>query len=157
MMKRNMKNNHADSNSAEKRRINSPNEINTLVEIPMYPPNMGLTPKEYQISVQLDSLEKNFKELCEDFLRKSKPDEFNTSYMDAVIERICIDAISHVKVQRCDHVQLIINALDTMHNGDYVAAKNKLQLFLTDKEENARELKKYRRIYWSGTSLAEEV
>ena len=36
-------------------------------------------------------------------------------------------------------------------------AKNKLQYFLEDREENARELEKYRRIYWSGTSLAEEV
>lgn len=111
---KNMKKKSVDSRPTEKRSINSPNEINTSVEIPMYAPNMGLMPKEYQISPQLNDLEKRFKELCESFLSKSKPDEFNSSYMDAVIERICIDAIRFVKVQRCDHEQLIMKALDAM-------------------------------------------
>lgn len=156
-MKKSMKKKSVDSRPTEKRSINSPNEINTSVEIPMYAPNMGLMPKEYQISPQLNDLEKRFKEMCESFLTKSNPDEFNSSYMDAVIERICVDAIRFVKVQRCDHEQLIMKALDAMHNGDYSDAKNKLQYFLEDREANARELEKYRRIYCAGTSLAEEV
>ena len=129
-MKKSMKKKSVDSRPTEKRSINSPNEINTSVEIPMYAPNMGLMPKEYQISPQLNDLEKRFKEMCESFLTKSNPDEFNSSYMDAVIERICVDAIRFVKVQRCDHEQLIMKALDAMHNGDYSDAKNKLQYLL---------------------------
>lgn len=140
----------------EKRSIHDPNEVNTSVEIPMYAPNIGLMPKEYQISPQLNNLEINFKELCMDFLKKANPDEFNSSYMDAVIERICVDAISFLKVQRCDHERLIRKVLDVMHQGDYVDARNKLQYFMEDKEENAKELRKYRRIYWAGTSLEEE-
>lgn len=156
-MKKNMKKRSADSMPAGKRSISNPNEISTSVEIPMYAPNMGLMPKEYQVSPQLHNLEVRFKELCEDFLSRSNPDEFNSSYMDAVIERMCVDAIRFIKVQRCDHEQLIMKTLNAMHIGDYSDAMNKLEYFLRDREENARELEKYRRIYWSGTSLEEEV
>ncbi len=149
--------NFIDHRPTEKRSINSPNEINTSVEIPMYAPNMCLMPKEYQISPQLNDLEKRFHELCIDFLSKSNSDEFNSNYVDAVIERICVDAIKFVKVQRCDHEQLIMKALDVMHNGDYNAAKNQLQYFLEDRKQTETELSKYRRIYWSGTSFSEEV
>jgi len=155
-MKKNKKD-FMNKKSTEERNINNPNEINTSVEIPMYYPNLGLMPKEYQISPQLAELEKTFKEQCESFLSKSNPDEFNSSYMDAVIERICVDAIRFVKVQRADHEALIMKVLDAMHNGDYSEAKDKLQYYLNDREKYSRELEMYRRVYWSGTSLAEEV
>lgn len=156
-MKKKMKQKSVDSRPTEKRSINNPNEINDSVEIPMIAPNMGLRPKEYQISPQLNELERKFQSLCEEFLSKSNPDEFNSSYMDAVIERICIDAIKFIEVQRGDHEQLILKVLETMHYGDYIEAKKELQYFLEDRETNARKLEKYRRILWHGTSLAEEV
>lgn len=143
----------------KKKKRSKPHEIKTSsveIPIPMYAPNVGLMPKEYQISPELNDLEANFKKLCEDFLKKANPDEFNSSYMDAVIERICVDAISFIKVQRCDHERLIRKVLDIMHRGDYIDARNKYQYFMEDKEENAKELRKYRRIYWAGTSLEEE-
>ena len=156
-MKKKMKQNSVDSIPTEKRSINNPNEINNEVKLPVYYSNMGLMPKEYQISPHLNDLEKHFKELCESFLSKANPDEFNSSYMDAVIERMCVDAIKFIMVQRCDHEQLIINSLNDMHNGDYCDAKIKLQLFQNDRDENTHELAKYRRLKWAGTSLAEEV
>ncbi len=142
--------------STEKKSINDPNQINTTVEIPMYAPNQGLSPKEYQISAQLVQLEATFKTHCMEFLNKSNPDEYNSSYMDAVIERICVDAIKFVKVQRCDHVYSIRKFLSNMHNGDYIKCKSKLEDFERDKETNRAKLNKYRTIYYHGTSLAEE-
>lgn len=145
------------SNSlAEKKSINDPNQINTTVEIPIYAPNQGLSPKEYQVSAQLVQLESDFKALCMEFLSKSNPDEYNSSYMDAVIERICIDAIKFIKVQRCDHVYSIMKLLDEMHHGDYIKCTSKLEDFKRDKETNRAKLNKYKTIYYHGTSLAEE-
>lgn len=154
-MKKSMKNS-VNSRPTEMKSINNPNEINGEVKIPVYYSNMGLMPKEYQISPQLYGLETRFKELCVDFLADSNSDENNSSYMDAIIDRMCVDAIKFIKVQRCDHEQLIMNLLNNMHNGDYCDAKIKLQYFLNDREENERELAKYRRIKWTGTALAEE-
>ena len=108
------------------------------------------------ISVQLAELEATFKTQCMEFLCKSNPDEYNSSYMDAVIERICVDAIKFVKVQRCDHVYTIMKLLKSMHNGDYIKCKRKLEDFKRDKEINLEKLNKYRTIYYHGTSLAEE-
>lgn len=141
---------------AEKKSINDPNQINTDVEIPVYAPNQGLSPKEYQISTQLAQLESSFETLCMDFLKKSNPDEYNSSYMDAVIERIGIDAIKFVKVQRCDHVYSIVKLLDEMHMGDHIKCTSKLENFKRDKGINLAKLNKYKRIYYHGTSLAEE-
>ena len=140
----------------ERQSINNPNQVNTTVEIPIYAPNQGLSPKEYQISTQLAQLEATFKDHCMEFLSKSNPDEYISSYMDAVIERICIDAIKFVKVQRCDHVYSIRKLLNDMHNGDYIKCKSKLEDYKRDKETNNMKLKKYKTIYYHGTSLAEE-
>lgn len=142
--------------SVDKKSINDPNQINTTVEIPIYAPNQGLSPKVYQISAQLAQLEGSFKTYCMEFLSKSNPDEYNSSYMDAVIDRICVDAIKFVKVQRCDHVYSIMKLLNDMHNGDYIKCKSKLEDFKRDKETNRVKLNKYRMIFYHGTSLAEE-
>lgn len=139
-----------------KKSINDPNEINTSVEIPMYAPNQGLTPKEYQLSARLNELEFTFQDRCISFLRKSNPDAFNSSYMDSIIERVCIDAIEFIKVQRSDHIQTITKPLNDMHKGDYMKCKSKLEDFKRDKVRNAKELAKYQKIYYNGTSLAEE-
>ena len=76
-----------------------------------------------------------------EFLSKSNPDEYNSSYMDAVIERICVDAIKFVTVQRCDHVYSIMKLLNDMHNGDYIKCKSKLEDFKRDKEGQATVLR----------------
>ena len=71
-----------------KKSINEPNELNTsAVEIPMYAPNMGLAPKDYQLSPKLTELEETFEGKCKAFLKEANPDMFNSSYMDAIIER----------------------------------------------------------------------
>lgn len=141
---------------ADKKSINSQNEINTSVEIPMYAPNQGLVPKEYQLSGQLNSLEVNFRDKCMNFINNSNPDLYNSSYMDAIIERVCMEAIKFVKIQRNDHIQTITKPLNDMHNGDCIKCKRKLEDFKHDKEKNIKELNKYKRIYYAGTSLEEE-
>ncbi len=150
-----MKKRFADKR-AKKKSINNQNEINTSVEIPMYAPNQGLAPKEYRLSGQLNSLEVTFRDKCMDFINKSNPDMYNSSYMDAIIERVCIEAIKFVKIQRNDHIQTIMKPLNDMHNGDYIKCKRKLEDFKHDKEKNIKELNKYKRIYYIGTSLEEE-
>lgn len=140
---------------AEKSSIYEPNEVNKTVEIPVYVPNQGLMPKEYQVSAKLNYLESNFKEICMEFLSKSNPDEYNSSYMDAIIERVCIDAIRYIELQRSDHETTIVKLLDGMHRGDYRKCVSKLEFFKRDKEENEDKLCKYRKIYYHGTSLEE--
>lgn len=76
-----------------KKSINEPNELNTsAVEIPMYAPNMGLAPKDYQLSPKLTELEETFEGICKAFLKAANPDMFNSSYMDAIIERTIVEA-----------------------------------------------------------------
>lgn len=154
-----MKNkNQYENMLSETKSISSPNRINTVVEIPAYAPNQGLVPKEYQISGQLVQLEKTFKNRCMEFLNQGRNsvDEYNSTYMDAVIERICIDAVKQIRVQRCDHVYSIKKLLNDMHNGDYVKCVSKLKDFKRDKETNRNKFNKYAAIYYRGTSLAEE-
>ena len=141
---------------AEMKSIHDPNLLNTTVEIPMYAPNMGLSPKEYQMSEQLVQLETSFKEKCMEFLNESGADEFNYSYMDAIIDKVCEEAIKFLKVQRSDHVYSVRKLLNDMHKGDYIKCKSKLEDFKRDKETNRMKLRKYKAIYYHGTSLAEE-
>ncbi len=135
--------------------ISGQNELGSEVGITMYAPNLSVVPRAYRISDRLAELEKDFRKTCEEFFEKGKPDEYNSSYIDAVIEKICADAVELIRVQRMDHEQLIIKMLDEMHMGDYAYAKNRLELYLSDREENKKELEKYRRILWAGTSLEE--
>lgn len=136
--------------------IKAPDEINDSLEIHGYTPNQELTVKDYQISSQLNDLELNFEKYCMAFLKKAKPDEFNSSYMDAVIECITADAVKLLRVQRADHVQTIMKPLNNVHTGDLIKCKSKLECFRRLKEENAKELALYRKIYRRGTSLEDE-
>ena len=52
LMRKNRKDNKARS-------LNSPNQIKNMVEIPMYGPNLGLKPIEYEILKKLLELEDN--------------------------------------------------------------------------------------------------
>ncbi len=123
----------------------------------MYAPNMGIEPKEYQFSPDLNDLITRFQSICMEFLNKANPDEYNSTYMDAVIDRICLESIDFLEVQRIEHKKLINKLIQAMHEGDLNDANNKLDQFLSDKEEIDRELTKYRRICWAGTSLEEVI
>ena len=139
----------------ENRSINTPNEVNTQVEISSYAPNIRIEPKDYQKSEILNNLATNFDGICLNFLSKANPDEFNSSYMDAVIDRSCIEAIEFMKLQRSNHEKLIKTIIHMMHQGDYDDATHKLEDLLKDKEENERLKAKYRMICFKGTSLEE--
>ena len=147
-MKKNRKDNKVRS-------LNNPNQMKNMVEIPMYGPNQGLKPIEYEALNKLVELEDELRERCMDFLKKSNPDEYNASYMDSVIERIIIEAIKYIKMQRNDHINLISVTLDKVHRGDLIKCRRRLENLQHDKEINQRKLEKYRKIYHSGTSLEE--
>lgn len=66
----------------------------------MYAPNMGLAPKDYQLSPKLTELEETFEGICKAFLKEANPDMFNSSYMDAIIERTIAEGIL------CDDVRI---------------------------------------------------
>ena len=122
-----------------KKSINEPNELNTsAVEIPMYAPNMGLAPKDYQLSPKLTELEETFEGICKAFLKAANPDMFNSSYMDAIIERTIVEALKFIRVQRCDHERLITENLMAMHKGDYCVVMSKHELCIADREDNEK-------------------
>lgn len=75
--------------------------------------------------------------------------------MDSVIERIIIEAIKFIKMQRNDHIHLISVTLDKVHRGDLIKCKRRLENLQHDKEINQKKLEKFRKIYHSGTSLEE--
>lgn len=62
-MRKNRKDNKARS-------LNSPNQMKNMVEIPMYGPNQGLKPIEYEILKKLLELEDEFRDRCMEFLKK---------------------------------------------------------------------------------------
>lgn len=154
---KNKKKNSVVSKLFKKRNTNKQNDMDILLSDAMYAPNMGISPKKYIAEKVYDLEQNDFKALCMDFLKNAKPDEYNASYMDAVIENSGFCDIKDVYVQRCDHIKVIKTAEELIRNGDLCHAKDQLQYFLEDRDEIDRKLVKYRRIYWAGTSLAEEV
>ena len=140
-----------------KKSINEPNELNTsAAEKSKNAPNMGLAPKDYQLSPKLTELEETFEGICKAFLKAANPDMFNSSYMDAIIERTIVEALKFIRVQRCDHERLITENLMAMHKGDYCVVMSKPETATSEREENEKALMKYRLILWSGTRLSEE-
>ena len=74
----------------------------------------------------------------------------------ATIERICVEAITYLGVQRTDHILSITKLLDDMHRGDRIKAEAKLVNHKEEKESVEAKLRKYRRVYHYGTCFAEE-
>ena len=144
------------SNEMESKSIANPNEVTATVEIPTYAPHQGIVPREYQISPKMAELEASFWNLCLESLEKLNSDVWNSTYMDATIERICVEAITYLRVQRTDHILSITKLLDDMHRGDRIKAEAKLVNHKQEKESVEAKLRKYRRVYHYGTCFAEE-
>ena len=144
------------SNEMESKSIANPNEVTATVEIPTYAPHQGIVPREYQISPEMAELEASFGNLCLESLEKLNSDVWNSTYMDATIERICVEAITYLRVQRTDHILSITKLLDDMHRGDRIKAEAKLVNHKEEKESVEAKLRKYRRVYHYGTCFAEE-
>lgn len=90
---------------------------NEVVDIPTYAPNQNLRVRDYMLYEALSKLEENFPKFCMDFLKSAKPDAYNATYMDAVVNRIICEAIEAIRIQRADHKRGIYN-LHNLHNAD---------------------------------------
>ena len=150
-----MKKRFLQNKKNSRKNINDPNEINTSVQIPCYGPNQRLSPREYMLSPDFVNLENTFEERCRYFLSKANPDEFNGSYMDAVIECMGAEAAKYIAVQRADHINVIKRALHDMHIGDKIKCEAKLLQYRNSIEWVQNELIRLKKIYQRGTSYEE--
>ncbi len=139
-----------------KRNINEPNEINKSIPIPHYAPNAGLTPREYMLSDKLIELESVFEAKCKAFLSKANPDEYNGSYMDAIIQTIEREAKDYIMVQRADHIRIIMLPLNDTHVGDGIKCESKLKQYEEELEKTKKELDIMKKVYHRGT-IYEEI
>lgn len=150
--KKHMKNmQYNDRNS-----IGEPTEINNKsIEIPLYAPNNGITVKEYMMSLEFTRFERNFVAKCKEFLSKTDVDEYNTSFMDALITTMGNEACINIDVQRINHIETIRGPLDDMHTGDAIKCCRRLEQWKRDLVQVEKDIAKLERIYYKGTSYDE--
>ena len=136
--------------------IGEPTEINNKsIEIPLYAPNSGITVKEYMMSPELTRFERNFVAKCKEFLSKTDVDEYNTSYMDALIATMGKEACANIDVQRISHIETILGPLDDMHTGDAIKCCRRLDQWKKDLVQVEKDITQLERIYYKGTSYEE--
>ncbi len=145
------------NNKREKAKgFNDSSKFENSVPIPTYVPNQSLQPKEYLLSPSFVNFEGDFEKRCIKFLNKAKVDQFNGSYMDAMIQKMVKEALAHLSVQRGEHIDLITNLLRRMHVGSKIKCQSKLEQALREQKELDCEMKKIKKIYYHKTSFGEE-
>ncbi len=132
--------------------VSNDNREDLSVEIPLYAPNMSITPKSYQVSEKLCGLEADLEGICQMFIQKASPDKFNSDYLDALIDRVCKDAIDYIDEQRSGHIR-ILKDIELMHKGDLVIAEERLEYILELIASKEAELAKLTRIYEKGSGF----
>lgn len=126
------------------------------VRIPTYAPNLGLQPVDYLMSPQMKGFSSNFEEKCKEFIKNTNLDEYNGSYFDAVIEKVCNEAIVNLTLQRADHVSVITTLLEKMWMGDRIKIEAKLEQAIVEVEAVEKRIRKFERICWKDTNFIEE-
>lgn len=129
--------------------------VEEFVKVPIYAPNLGLRPEQYQKISELTEFEESFDKRCAEFLKTANPDQCNGTYMDAEIDHICDKAIASLSYQYVNHLNLINTLLKRVWRGDRIKGEAKLAWTLNERHEVERELIKLQAIYWKDTSLEE--
>lgn len=135
--------------------FNNPEEV--LVNISNYAPDIHLRPADYYKCVEYSTFMENFEKDCKESLKSiSNLDEYNSTYMDQVIEKMCDLAISDLKIQREYHIDTI-HKLVNKNGANYVYLKSKLEDTIKQKEKNDERLEVYKRIYYKDTSFMDNT
>ena len=119
----------------------------------LYAPDTYLTSKEYGVPSVLLNFELNFDHMLEEFFSKANPDEFNTSFLDATINRLEAEALASLDIQRNEHLfGGIPHILMAWKQGqaDYEGMRKRVRQELEEVEDDILE---YKRIRYKGTSL----
>lgn len=130
-------------------------DLETQGSIRTYAPHTALTPVDYKLSPIMADLEADFPKLVAQFLKEGKPDRYNGSFMDAVIQRTTEEALHHLALQRADHVGSIVDMISKIWSGDKIKAKAKLEQTEEALIQTDREIARLERICYKGTSFEE--
>lgn len=130
--------------------------VQNTVEIPSYAPNQGLAPTDYEICEDFLFFEKGFEEFCWKILDTGCCDRYTDSYVDDVIDMQAEVAVASILSQRAEHVAKIEKALNALHKGDAIKIESKLESYKKEKVINDKNLEKFKRVYYAGTSLERE-
>lgn len=119
----------------------------------IYAPENYLTTKEYGVPSCLLNFEANLDRTLQEFFSQAKPDEFNSSFIDATIRRLEAESLASLDIQRNEHRNSgIPGILMAWHRGetDFKEMKKRINRELDEVEEDLQE---YLRIFYKGTSL----
>ena len=122
------------------------------IDIPVYTPQDLLCPDDYRISVISSEFEENFKALCNEWISKAKPDQFNAQYMDSLIGKVEAEAIQSVEMQSVDH-QTALEKIWQIHRANKLKAEFRLEKIIKERSENRTEEERLTRIYYKGTAF----
>lgn len=137
----------------KKDRSFSKQEFNESITIPKYAPNLGLQPKEFEMTEMFRTFVDGFDGSCIDFLKNTDSDEFNGSYIDAMIQKAGAEIIVSLGLQREDHKNLIISTLKKTSQGDLEKCNGKIGQLEQEKTEVLSEIAEIIRILNKGTSF----
>lgn len=137
------------------RRFGRRAEIEEKTATPIYAPHQCWTPQDYYEPALLAALEDEFEKKCKSWLTAAKPDQFNGSYMDAIIEKHETEALVQLSLQRVDHMSAVDALIMKLWKGDRIRAEARLRQNKEELTMVETELHKLEKIYWSGTSLGE--
>lgn len=136
----------------EDRRINRDNEV----PIPVYGPHDTFSAADYKLAYLLAEFEHNFEHTCKSWLANAKPDMYNRSYMDLMIDQLMTESLKSLDAQEVDH-QSSIYELAKVWSADLIKARFKLDETKAMKAEVNQELVKLERIYHKGTSYEDDA
>ena len=123
-----------------------------VVKLPNYAPYSDVT-KSYELLEKMNDFSGNFETLCRSFIKKTSPDHNNGSYFDAVIDKICQEAIEDIDLQRQEHIQLFSQSVAGYQKGIRIKTEAKLQMVIDAIRDIETELDRCNRIYNKGTSM----
>lgn len=125
------------------------------VNIEPYAPHQNLSAVPYLEPRAMADLKLNFESQVNEFLNKTNPDQYNSTFVDRIVVRAREQALSDLDIQRTEHAHTIERSIASLWKGDQYLYEKMINDYDEEYEERLKELKQLKMIYYKGTSYEE--
>ena len=133
-------------------------KANTKVAIPTYSKVSSITAPDYESGRIMDEFLTGLDQECDEFFKKARNmDSDNGAFLDQRIKAKANETIKSLERESSEHRRLIVLPLERMHEGHGTLSGEIIHIRERELEKIRHQLKAYRDVYYSGTSLEDSL
>ena len=128
-----------------------------IVDIEPYAPHQNLEPVPYRDPKAMEDLKLSFADHVSEFLNRTDPDQFNSTYVDNIVDCAKNQSMRELDSQRAEHVRTIERSITSIWKGDRHYYETLIQKYDEELPKRENELRNWKKLRSKGTAFEEFI